>query len=111
MNICPDKLKGAPGVTAGNFRELMEVVTLNPAMGVYLSMLGNEKPDSAGLFAPEMEIVTECAASNMTRIIPAVSVDQFAATLARWFGVAHTQRDAIARNLRNFAQRDLGCLT
>ena len=27
----------------GNFRELMEAVTLNPAMGVYLSMLGNEK--------------------------------------------------------------------
>lgn len=29
----------------GNFRELIEEVTLHPAMGVYLSMLGNEKPD------------------------------------------------------------------
>jgi uncharacterized protein (DUF1800 family) len=29
----------------GNYRELMEVVTLHPAMGVYLSMLGNQKPD------------------------------------------------------------------
>ncbi|MGI9248525.1 MAG: DUF1800 domain-containing protein, partial [Woeseiaceae bacterium] len=29
----------------GNYRELLEEVTLHPAMGVYLSMLGNEKPD------------------------------------------------------------------
>ena len=29
----------------GNFRTLMEDVTLHPAMGVYLSMLGNEKPN------------------------------------------------------------------
>lgn len=29
----------------GNFRTLMEDVTLHPAMGVYLSMLGNQKPD------------------------------------------------------------------
>jgi hypothetical protein len=38
-------------------------------------------------------------------------VDQFAATLARWFGVAETQLDLIAPNLPNFAQRDLGFLT
>lgn len=29
----------------GNYRELLETVTLHPAMGVYLSMLGNRKPD------------------------------------------------------------------
>ncbi len=29
----------------GNFRELLEDVTLHPAMGVYLSALGNQKPD------------------------------------------------------------------
>ena len=31
----------------GNFRELIEEVTLHPAMGVYLSALGNRKPDPA----------------------------------------------------------------
>jgi uncharacterized protein (DUF1800 family) len=31
----------------GNFRDLMEDVTLNPAMGVFLSMLGNDKPDES----------------------------------------------------------------
>jgi uncharacterized protein (DUF1800 family) len=30
----------------GNYRELLEAVTLHPAMGVYLSMLGNRKPDA-----------------------------------------------------------------
>ncbi len=29
----------------GNFRDLLEDITLSPAMGVYLSMLGNDKPD------------------------------------------------------------------
>jgi uncharacterized protein (DUF1800 family) len=31
----------------GNFRDLLEAVTLHPAMGTYLSMLGNQKEDSA----------------------------------------------------------------
>ena len=29
----------------GNYRDLMEKVTLHPAMGIYLSMLGNQKPN------------------------------------------------------------------
>lgn len=45
------------------------------------------------------------------RIVPTIAVDQFAATLAKWFGVVDTQLDAIAPNLANFAQRDLGFLT
>jgi uncharacterized protein (DUF1800 family) len=31
----------------GNYRDLIEAVTLHPAMGIYLSMLGNQKPDLA----------------------------------------------------------------
>jgi len=42
------------------------------------------------------------------RMIPVVSSDQYAATLARWFGLGETQLDAIAPSLRNFAARDLG---
>ncbi|MGQ0529455.1 MAG: DUF1800 domain-containing protein [Panacagrimonas sp.] len=38
----------------GNFRTLIENVTLTPVMGRYLSMLGNQKPDAAsGLKADE----------------------------------------------------------
>jgi uncharacterized protein (DUF1501 family) len=45
------------------------------------------------------------------RIVPTTSVDQFAATLSKWFGVTEAQLDLIAPNLANFAQRDLGFLT
>ena len=44
------------------------------------------------------------------RFIPAVSVDQYAATLAKWFGVPDGQLGLIAPNLANFADRDLGFL-
>jgi uncharacterized protein (DUF1501 family) len=40
--------------------------------------------------------------------IPTTSVDQFGATLGRWFGVPDAQLDQIFPNLRNFASRDLG---
>jgi uncharacterized protein (DUF1800 family) len=43
----------------GNFRELMETVTLNPSMGVYLSMLGNEKPDAARNIRPDENYARE----------------------------------------------------
>jgi uncharacterized protein (DUF1800 family) len=43
----------------GNFRELMETVTLNPSMGVYLSMLGNEKPDIARNIRPDENYARE----------------------------------------------------
>ena len=32
----------------GNYRELLEAVTLNPAMGAYLNTLGNKKANAAG---------------------------------------------------------------
>ncbi len=42
------------------------------------------------------------------RIIPTISADQYAATLARWFGVQDSQLAQVAPNLGNFTQRDLG---
>lgn len=42
------------------------------------------------------------------RMIPAVSSDQYAATLARWFGIADGDLATIAPSIGNFAQRDLG---
>jgi len=42
------------------------------------------------------------------RIIPSTSADQYAATLAQWFGIPNVDLDAVAPNLANFAQRDLG---
>jgi uncharacterized protein (DUF1501 family) len=42
------------------------------------------------------------------RMIPGLSSDQYAATLARWFGVPATQLATIAPHIGNFTQADLG---
>jgi uncharacterized protein (DUF1501 family) len=42
------------------------------------------------------------------RMIPSTSADQYAATLAKWFGIPDADLDIVAPNLSNFAQRDLG---
>jgi uncharacterized protein (DUF1501 family) len=44
------------------------------------------------------------------RMIPAVSSDQYAATLAKWFGVADADLPSIAPSIGNFGERDLGFL-
>jgi len=43
----------------GNYRELVEQVTLHPAMGIYLSMLGNEKPNPALNIRPDENFARE----------------------------------------------------
>ncbi len=43
----------------GNYRDLIEDVTLHPAMGVYLSMLGNEKPNPQSNIRPDENFARE----------------------------------------------------
>ncbi|MCL1037498.1 DUF1800 domain-containing protein [Shewanella submarina] len=43
----------------GNYRELLEAVTLSPAMGVYLSHLGNKKPDEVLNIRPDENYARE----------------------------------------------------
>jgi uncharacterized protein (DUF1800 family) len=43
----------------GNYRELLEAVTTSPAMGTYLSMLGNRRPDVAGNIRPDENYARE----------------------------------------------------
>jgi uncharacterized protein (DUF1501 family) len=42
------------------------------------------------------------------RLLPTTSVDQYAATLARWFGVSATEMPTVLPNIGNFATADLG---
>ncbi len=44
------------------------------------------------------------------RIIPTLSADQYAATLASWFGIAHQDLTQVAPHLANFNQSNLGFL-
>ncbi len=43
----------------GNYRDLLEEVTLHPAMGVYLSMLGNERPNPGLNIRPDENYARE----------------------------------------------------
>ena len=45
------------------------------------------------------------------RWIPTAAVDQYAATLASWFGVSSPALDTIFPQLRNFSPADLGFLS
>lgn len=42
------------------------------------------------------------------RLLPSIAVDQYAATLAKWFGVSDTDLATVVPNLANFTTRDLG---
>jgi uncharacterized protein (DUF1501 family) len=42
------------------------------------------------------------------RMIPTTSADQYAATLARWFGIPNAELDIVAPHIDNFVTRDLG---
>ncbi|MBM4229614.1 MAG: DUF1501 domain-containing protein [Gammaproteobacteria bacterium] len=56
---------------------------------------------------PTLEMGGELEIGN-GNIIPTLSCDQYAATLARWFGVSDSAISTVAPNIVNFSQRDLG---
>jgi uncharacterized protein (DUF1501 family) len=59
---------------------------------------------------PQLVLAGPNDAEKEGRWIPTTAVDQYGATLARWFGVAPGQLSAVFPNLGNFAASDLGFL-
>lgn len=57
-----------------------------------MPVLGNNGPDDVG----------------QGRLLPTSSVDQLAATLAKWFGVADSELASVVPNIGNFGSKDLG---
>lgn len=57
--------------------------------------------------APEIALGTKDDIGK-GRLLPSTSVDQYAATLASWFGVPNDQLSAVAPNLANFSVKNLG---
>jgi uncharacterized protein (DUF1501 family) len=56
---------------------------------------------------PSLELESEDDIGD-GRIIPKLSVDQYAATLARWFGLSENELNAVFPNLSRFEHSDLG---
>ncbi len=51
---------------------------------------------------------TDSGSGATGRFLPTTSTDEYAATLARWFGLGEPELDLVFPNLTRFANRDLG---
>ena len=60
---------------------------------------------------PSSDASTNEYTRSRGRLIPTVSVEQYAATLGRWFGLNDNELDAALPNLANFSTRDLGFMS
>jgi uncharacterized protein (DUF1501 family) len=60
--------------------------------------------------APHVSITTDDQVGE-GRLLPSTSVDQYAATLARWFGVSDTELPTVLPRIGNFASSNLGFMS
>ncbi|WP_034388805.1 DUF1501 domain-containing protein [Hellea balneolensis] len=60
---------------------------------------------------PDYDLGSQSYTESRGRLIPSVSVDQYAATLGGWFGLDQGELNEALPNLDNFTQKDLGFLT
>jgi uncharacterized protein (DUF1501 family) len=60
--------------------------------------------------APSISITTDDQVGE-GRLLPTTSVDQYAATLARWFGVSDSELPTILPRIGNFSTSNLGFMT
>lgn len=73
---------------------------------------GSARPDGTGNLYPTLvqggPDDTDSGTVPRGRWIPTTSVDQYAATLARWFGVADSELPSVLPNIGNFTTSNLG---
>ena len=62
----------------------------------------------AALVAQSFTGTYSIGADNRGVMLPNISLSQYGATLAKWFGAADAQLDSLFPTLPNFAMRDLG---
>lgn len=66
------------------------------------------RPTSNGTFVPTLVNGGPDDADARGRFIPSVSVEQYAATLSRWYGLAEADIPLAFPNINNFSTSDLG---
>ena len=74
---------------------------------------GTRRPDNTGLpyGYPALQLGgPDDTTSNRGQWIPTTSIDQYAATLGAWYGLAPTDLPAVFPNLSKFASSNLGFL-
>ncbi|CAN5305828.1 DUF1501 domain-containing protein [soil metagenome] len=82
-----------------------------PAFVIGDAVLGGNfygRPTSNGTFVPTLVNGGSDDADARGRFIPTVSVEQYAATLARWYGLAESDIPLVFPNINNFSTSNLG---
>ena len=73
---------------------------------------GSTRPDGSGSYFPNLTLGgpddADAGTSPRGRWIPTTGVEQYAGTLARWFGVNEADLPAVFPNIGNFPNTDLG---
>ncbi len=67
-------------------------------------------PGSNGTVFPTLQLAGPDDADSRGRFIPTTAVDQYGATIAKWFGVSAASMPTVFPNIGNFAVSDLGFL-
>jgi uncharacterized protein (DUF1501 family) len=60
---------------------------------------------------PNLSLTGPDTVESQGQLLPTTSVDQYAATMARWFGVPDTDMATVMPNVSRFATSDLGFMT
>jgi uncharacterized protein (DUF1501 family) len=71
-------------------------------------MGGAVKPKTWVGKLPSVSVVANEDNVGGGRLLPAIGVDQYGATLARWFGVSDADMSTVFPNIVNYSTRDLG---
>lgn len=76
------------------------------------NIYGSTRPDGTGNFFPTLQLGgpddVDTGTSPRGRWLPTTGVEQYAATLGRWFGLTDADLPAIFPNLVNFSSSNLG---
>lgn len=76
------------------------------------NIYGSTRPDGSGNYFPTLQLGgpddIDTGSGPRGRWLPTTSVEQYAATLSRWFGLTDTDLPAVFQNIGNFPINNLG---